>query len=72
MSGDSTRIVEFDVEVVEFLKGFQDVVLIIDGRTLQFSVSDVVFEKIPVVLGEPNRIKVPKWVVLSKDLDHLL
>lgn len=59
-------------KVVRFNKGCKEVVCLIGSEEITFAVSDVEFVTLPVVLGEDNRMRVSRWVILNKGLQHLL
>jgi len=59
-------------EVISFTKGHRAVNCLVGDDQVQFPVTEIEFLELPVVLGEPNTVMVPRWIILDRGLEYLI
>jgi len=72
MKNDDSFMIEVSVDaVVRFVHQNKDVVCEVEGREVVFPVENIEFLTLPVVVDEPCKMRVPRWLLLEKGFKSL-
>jgi len=73
MTNNDFYMVDVTVDtVVKFVDRNQNIVCLVGSHEVTLPVGEVEFLKLPVVVDAPCAMKIPRWILLDRGLEHLI